>query len=255
MGLALPSDRALIQPRRVLASLARARLPPLASSPQPAMNDVDEDGNGSPARGVADVGIIWLRCSAELRARWRAIVVTALLVGIGGGVALSAFGGARRTDTAMASFVSYSRPDDGGFIYGNPSHPTVPPGPAAYSLAPSGAVRRIVSLPQVKAWFEAPYLFMATDPSGSDVGTLNPIGFSTAEALRDVDRPLVVAGHLPGIRVVPSTWRSTSSRPTSATCTSAAVSASTPTRTRRYPAPPSSPRAWPKGVPKARRSR
>ena len=143
------------------------------------------------------MGIVWLRWSAELRARWRALVVTALLVGIGGGVALSAFAGARRTDTAMASFVSYSLPDDGGFIYGSPSAPTVPPGPAAYSLAPYGAVRRILSLPQVKAWFEAPYLFMATDPSGSDVGTLNPFGFSTAEALRDLDRPLVVAGHLP----------------------------------------------------------
>ena len=49
----------------------------------------------------------------------------------------------------------------------------------------------------MKAWFEAPYLFMATNPSGSDVGTLNPFGFSTADALRDLDRPLVVAGHLP----------------------------------------------------------
>ena len=143
------------------------------------------------------MGIVWLRWSAELRTRWRALVVTALLVGIGGGIALSAFAGARRTDTAMASFVSYSLPDDGGFIYGNPSAPTVPPGPAAYSLAPYGALRRILSLPQVKAWFEAPYLFMATDPSGSDVGTLNPFGLSTAEALRDLDRPLVVAGHLP----------------------------------------------------------
>ncbi len=143
------------------------------------------------------MGIIWLRFIAELRARWHALVVTALLLGIGGGVALGAFAGARRTDTAMASFVSYSRPDDGGFIYGSPSGPTVPPGPAAYSLAPYGAVRQILSLPQVKAWFEAPYLFMATDPSGSDVGTLNPSGFSTAEVLRDVDRPLVVAGHLP----------------------------------------------------------
>ena len=69
------------------------------------------------------MGIIWLRCSAELRARWRAVVVMALIVGIGGGVALSAFGGALRTDTAMASFVSYSLPDDGGFIYGSPSAP------------------------------------------------------------------------------------------------------------------------------------
>jgi MacB-like periplasmic core domain/FtsX-like permease family len=143
------------------------------------------------------VGIIWLRWSVELRARWRALVVTALLLGIGGGVALGALAGARRTDTAMAGFVSYSLPDDSGFIYGSTSGPTAPPGRAAYSLAPYGAVRQIVSLPQVKAWFEAPYLFMATDPSGSDVGNLNPSGFSTTEVLRDVDRPLVVAGHLP----------------------------------------------------------
>jgi hypothetical protein len=143
------------------------------------------------------VGIIWLRWSAELRARWRALVVTALILGIGGGVTLGAFAGAQRTDTAMANFVAYSRPDDGGFTYGNISGPTVPPGPAAYSLAPYGAVRRIVSLPQVTAWFQAPYLFMATDRSGADVGSLNPFAFSTGEALRDLDRPLVVAGHLP----------------------------------------------------------
>src|ERR1700722_9459321 len=114
------------------------------------------------------MGIIWLRSRFELRARWRALVVTALIFGIGGGTALCAFAGARRTDTAMASFVSYSLPDDGGFMYGSPSGPTVPPGQAAYSLAPSGAVRRIVSLPEVRFWFQAPYLFMATDPSGSD---------------------------------------------------------------------------------------
>ena len=143
------------------------------------------------------MGVVWLRWSAELRARWRALLVTALLVGIGGGVALSAFAGARRTDTAMASFVSYSLPDDGGFIYGSPAGPTVPPGPAAYSLEPYGAVRRILSLPQVEAWFEGPYLFMATHRSGSSAGTLNAFGFSTAEALRATNRPLVVAGHLP----------------------------------------------------------
>jgi hypothetical protein len=154
-------------------------------------------GHGGVGRGVGERGHSLVRWIAELRARWRALVVTSLLLGIGGGVALGAFAGARRTDTAMASFVSYSRPDDGGFIYGSPSGPTVPPGSAAYSLAPYGAVRQILALPQVKAWFEAPYLFMATDTSGSDVGTLNPSGFSTAEVLRDLDRPLVVAGHLP----------------------------------------------------------
>ena len=73
------------------------------------------------------MGIIWLRWRAELRTHWRVLVVTALLVGIGGGVTLSVFAGARRTDTTMANFVSYSLPDDGGFLYGNPANPTVPP--------------------------------------------------------------------------------------------------------------------------------
>jgi hypothetical protein len=49
----------------------------------------------------------------------------------------------------------------------------------------------------VKAWFQSPYLFMATDPAGSDTGSLNPFGLSTAAALRDTNRPLVVAGQLP----------------------------------------------------------
>ena len=165
-----------------------------------AIRDVHElgwMGHGGAGRGVGERGHHLVALYRRAESPLHALVVTALLLGIGGGVALGAFAGARRTDTAMASFVSYSRPDDGGFIYGSPSGPTVPPGPAAYSLAPYGAVRQILSLPQVKAWFEAPYLFMATDPSGSDVGILNPFGFSTAEALRDLDRPLVIAGHLP----------------------------------------------------------
>ena len=200
------------------------------------------------------MGIVWLRWSAELRARWRALVVTALLVGIGGGVALSAFAGARRTDTAMASFVSYSLPDDGGFIFGSPSRPTVPPGAVANSLAPSGAVRRILSLPQVKDWFEAPYLFMATDPSGSDVGTLNPAGFSTAEALRDVDRPLVVAGHLPD----PSHPFDVAVNEFAADERHLHIGSRFHLYAYSYSqiaGPPSSHRACPRGVPRARRSR
>ena len=74
--------------------------------------------------------MVWLRWRAELRAQWRTVVVLALLVGMGGGVALTAFAGARRTDTAVPRFVHYSLPDDGGFLYGNVFSPPVAEGAA-----------------------------------------------------------------------------------------------------------------------------
>ena len=81
------------------------------------------------------MGLIWLRSRAELRAKWRTFLVLALVVGLGGGVALAAFAGARRTDAAMPQFVAYSLPDDGGFLYGSVSSPPVVTGLAASSLA------------------------------------------------------------------------------------------------------------------------
>ena len=41
----------------------------------------------------------------ELRARWRATLVLALMVGLGGGVALATAAGARRTNTAFDRFL------------------------------------------------------------------------------------------------------------------------------------------------------
>jgi hypothetical protein len=89
------------------------------------------------------VGLVWLRLRVELRATWRSVVVLALVVGIGGGVALTAFAGAQRTDSAMPEFVAYSLPDDGGFLFGSVSSPPVSSGEAPYSLALS---------PQSSAW-------------------------------------------------------------------------------------------------------
>jgi FtsX-like permease family len=43
---------------------------------------------------------VWLRLRADVRARWRALAGLALLLGIIGGVVLTAAAGARRTDTA-----------------------------------------------------------------------------------------------------------------------------------------------------------
>ena len=121
----------------------------------------------------------------------------ALVVGLGGGVALAAFAGARRTDAAMPQFVAYSLPDDGGFLFGSVSSPPVATGSAASSLALAPLEQRVVDLPQVVAYFRAPYLFLTPDPTGQLNGSLNAIGVANADLFRTVDRPLVIAGSLP----------------------------------------------------------
>ncbi|HEV2922158.1 MAG TPA: hypothetical protein VG673_23415, partial [Actinomycetota bacterium] len=52
---------------------------------------------------------VWVRARAELRRRWRATVLLALLVGLAGGVVLAAVAGARRTATVTDRFLAYHR--------------------------------------------------------------------------------------------------------------------------------------------------
>ena len=51
---------------------------------------------------------IWLRLRADLRLRWRPLVGLALLLGLIGGVVLTAAAGARRTDTAYPRLLSWA---------------------------------------------------------------------------------------------------------------------------------------------------
>src|SRR5579863_6477243 len=51
---------------------------------------------------------VWLRLRADVRLRWRALVGLALLLGIIGGVVLTAAAGARRTDTAYPRLLSWA---------------------------------------------------------------------------------------------------------------------------------------------------
>ena len=51
---------------------------------------------------------IWLRLRADIRLRWRALVGLALLLGLIGGVALTAAAGARRTDTAYPRLLQWA---------------------------------------------------------------------------------------------------------------------------------------------------
>jgi hypothetical protein len=141
--------------------------------------------------------VVWLRCRAELRAKWRNTVLLILLVGIGGGIGVTALAGARRTDQAVPQFVTYSLPDDGGFLFGTVTTPPVTPGIPADSLAVPPLARKIVHLPQVVAHFRAPYLYLTSDRTGRKAADISAVGVEDADMFRKVDRPLVLAGHLP----------------------------------------------------------
>jgi putative ABC transport system permease protein len=51
---------------------------------------------------------VWLALRADLRQRWRALLGLALLLGLVGGVVLTAAAGARRTDTAYPRLLSWA---------------------------------------------------------------------------------------------------------------------------------------------------
>ena len=153
-------------------------------------------GNGHP-RTSRSMGLVWIRARSELRSSWRTMTVFALVLGIGGGIALTALAGARRTDTAIGQFVSYSHPDDGAFLYGDPCKPPVVSGAAADSLGLLPAEKQVVALPQVAQYFRAPYLYLTSSAAGYTGQSLNAIGAADAGLFRTVDRPLVIAGKLP----------------------------------------------------------
>jgi ABC-type antimicrobial peptide transport system permease subunit len=54
------------------------------------------------------MAILWLELRADLRQRWRALLSLALLLGLIGGVVLTAAAGARRTDTAYPRLLSWA---------------------------------------------------------------------------------------------------------------------------------------------------
>ena len=50
-----------------------------------------------------------MRLRVELRARWRAWGVIAMLIGVAGAAVLTTAAGARRTDTAYGRYLRYAR--------------------------------------------------------------------------------------------------------------------------------------------------
>jgi hypothetical protein len=58
------------------------------------------------------MGSVWLAFRAGLRPRWRVLLGLALLLGMIGGVVLTAAAGARRTDTAYPRLLHWSNAAD-----------------------------------------------------------------------------------------------------------------------------------------------
>lgn len=138
---------------------------------------------------------IWWR--NEVRRGWRSLVLLLVMAGLGGGVALTALAGARRADTAMPRFVAYSQAGTGGVFFGdNPTQPPPVTGPAADSVAPAPYTSGVLSLPEVAAYYRVLYLFTTTN--GDPAGVVNTFGLVDPFVTRQVDKPFVVAGRLPG---------------------------------------------------------
>src|SRR5205823_9573940 len=47
---------------------------------------------------------VWMRARAELRARWRASIALAIVIGLAGGMVIAAAAGARRQDSTFPKF-------------------------------------------------------------------------------------------------------------------------------------------------------
>ncbi len=58
------------------------------------------------------MGAVWMLARSDLRRRWRSVIALTLLVGVAGAVVLALVAGARRTNTSLERFESYSRSAD-----------------------------------------------------------------------------------------------------------------------------------------------
>ncbi|HYA50612.1 MAG TPA: FtsX-like permease family protein, partial [Streptosporangiaceae bacterium] len=129
------------------------------------------------------MGAVWLRLRAELRHQWRVWLALAVLLGVIGGIALTAAAGARRTDTAYPRFLRAS----------HAAQLAVFPARSGFG----GYFRAVARLPEVSSAASAAFLQMSLPGPGA-----SPFSGLTAEASPagddgvSLDRVKVLAGHL-----------------------------------------------------------
>jgi len=129
------------------------------------------------------MGAVWLRLRAELRRQWRGLLALAVLLGVIGGIALTAAAGARRTDTAYPRFLRQSHAAD----------LMVQPALSGFH----GYFRAIARLPQVSSSASAAFLQMSLPGPGASPfsGLTAEAGPAGGEGL-SLDRVKVLAGRL-----------------------------------------------------------
>jgi ABC-type lipoprotein release transport system permease subunit len=132
---------------------------------------------------MALMGAVWLRLRAELRHQWRVWLALATLLGVIGGIALTAAAGARRTDTAYPRLLHWSHAAD---LAVSPAWPGF-----------HGYFRAIARLPEVSSADATAFLQMSLpDPGASPfsgmVAEASPFGGEGTS----VNRVRVLAGRL-----------------------------------------------------------
>jgi ABC-type antimicrobial peptide transport system permease subunit len=132
---------------------------------------------------MSAMGAVWLRLRAELRHQWRAWLALAVLLGVIGGIALTAAAGARRTDTAYPRFLRAS----------HAAQLAVFPALSGFG----GYFRAVARLPEVSSAASTAFLQMSLPGPGA-----SPFSGLTAEASPvgddgvSLDRVKVLAGRL-----------------------------------------------------------
>ena len=138
------------------------------------------------------MGAVWLCTRAQLRGRALASLVLAMLVGLAGGIALVALAGARRSDTALARFLTASDTVDATVVWDTSVELT-------NRTDRADELAAVAALPQVRAAHRVAFVILSgSDPTG-------PADPSRPIALVGLDRPghealgrpLLVAGRWP----------------------------------------------------------
>src|SRR6266576_2418867 len=129
------------------------------------------------------MGAVWLRLRAELRQQWRGWLALAVLLGLIGGVAVTAAAGARRTDTAYPRFLRA----------GHAADLLVTPARSGFH----GYFRALARLPEVSWLAPAMFLQMSLPGPGASpfsglVAQASPFGGEGVS----VDRVKVLAGRI-----------------------------------------------------------
>jgi len=119
---------------------------------------------------------VWIRAMNELRARWRAWLAIALMVGIAGGVSMTGAEGARRSDTAVPRFLAYS----------GATHADIEADPTQF--------HEIASLPEVKDASEGAYMLMGPSVAAATHSQVPVSVIALPDPELQGGRPLLIEG-------------------------------------------------------------